>query len=421
MRAQLHLATERFDARLASWMLRPFIDLGRFSDGPLYARGIEEYWRAFAQPEAPVFSLQRTLPVGFRLQLVEQAGRPEYAVSDPRQLPEPLRTPRWQAVCDALGRWRSLSDEIRLRLVLLLHSLCLYEPVLSHVAARNPDWQRRGAEAVELAYWRASAHYVVGLPQRVAEYRAADLSVFEAIAERRPDAVPAAFNAAVKVFVHGAKVGAPLDVLERQAARMARIHAHTVARADDFTAGLLTSGFYRALALLPQRQGKRAQVVRLMDLAERHARALRPASGAQHLMHLENLHPVLESRTKEALWLGDLELALARALEVTRLDPYDSKAWVELAQVRRARKEWALAAEAYVIAAMLGPPASAIGRHMAGVCFRELGQPALAAFFFKEALEADPLGISPRDGIGRLPDLAVLHALKEWSRSTVKL
>jgi tetratricopeptide (TPR) repeat protein len=158
-----------------------------------------------------------------------------------------------------------------------------------------------------------------------------------------------------------------------------------------------------------------------MDLAERHARALRPATPAQDLMYLENLHPVMESRAKEALWLGDLELALARALEVTRLDPYDSKAWVELGQVHRARKEWALAAEAYVLASMLGPPASAIGRHMAALCFAELGQPALAAFLFKEALEVDPLGISPRDGIGKLPDLAVLHALKEWSRSTVKL
>jgi tetratricopeptide (TPR) repeat protein len=401
-------------------MLRPFLDLGRFSEGPLYARGIEEYWRAFAQPETPVFSLQRTLPVGFRLQLVEEAGRPEYAVSDPRQLPKPLRTPRWQAVCDALGRWRSLPDELRLRLVMLLHSLCLYEPVLAHVPARSPE-RRAGPDAVELAYWRASARYVLGLPNRVADYRAADMSVFEAIAERRPDAVPAAFNAAVKVFVHSAKVGAPLDVLERRAARMARIHADTVARADDFTADLLTSRFYRALALLPQRRGRRAQAVRLMDLAERHARALRPATPAQDLMYLENLHPVMESRAKEALWLGDLELALARALEVTRLDPYDSKAWVELGQVHRARKEWALAAEAYVLASMLGPPASAIGRHMAALCFAELGQPALAAFLFKETLEVDPLGISPRDGIGKLPDLAVLHALKEWSRSTVKL
>jgi hypothetical protein len=158
-----------------------------------------------------------------------------------------------------------------------------------------------------------------------------------------------------------------------------------------------------------------------MDLAEQYARGLKPETSAQELLYLENLHPVMESRTKEALWLGDHDLALARALEVTRLDPYDSKAWVELGQVRRIRKELPLAAEAYTLAGMLGPPASAIGRHMAGVCYRDLGQHTLAAFFSKETLEIDPLGFSPRDEIRKLPDVPALRALKEWSRSTVKL
>jgi hypothetical protein len=80
-----------------------------------------------------------------------------------------------------------------------------------------------------------------------------------------------------------------------------------------------------------------------------------------------------------------------------------------------------LAAEAYVIAGMPGPPASAIGRHMAAPCFGKLGQPSLAGCLFKEAREVAPLGISSRGGIGKPPDLAVLHALKECSRRTVTL
>jgi len=163
------------------------------------------------------------------------------------------------------------------------------------------------------------------------------------------------------------------------------------------------------------------EAVRQMDLAEQHARALKPKTSAQELLYLENLHPVMESRTKEALWLGDHDLALERALEVTQLDPYDSKAWVELGEVRRARKEWAPAAEAYAVAGMLGPPASAIGRHMAGLCFRELGQATLAAYFFKETLEIDPRGFSAREEIRKLPDVGVLRALREWGRTTVKL
>jgi tetratricopeptide (TPR) repeat protein len=153
----------------------------------------------------------------------------------------------------------------------------------------------------------------------------------------------------------------------------------------------------------------------MMDLAEHYALAMVPKSESQELIYLENLHPVFESRTKEALWLGDLNLALDRARRVIDLDPYDSKAWLELGQVRLRRNEYELAAEAYALAASLGPPGSAIGRHMAGLCFRELGQTLVAAFFFKDAIEIDPLAISPHDEIQRLPDLPVLTVLKEWS------
>jgi tetratricopeptide (TPR) repeat protein len=191
-----------------------------------------------------------------------------------------------------------------------------------------------------------------------------------------------------------------------------------VAKRDDFTSALLLSRFYRAAAFVPQRRGKRAEVTRMMDLAEQHARALVPTDEAENLLRLENLYPVFESRTKEALWLGDLDLALARAESLTELDPYDSRAWLELGEVRLRRSEYAPAAEAYVVAATLGAPSSAIGCHMAGVCFRYLGQPLLAAFFFKTSLQTDSLAISPRDQIHALPDLSVLAALKQWSLST---
>lgn len=415
MIAGLPAATGGLASRLAAWLLRPYIDLGPLVMGPLYARGIEEYWRAFIDPQYPQFALQRTLPPAFRAQLIAESGRPEYFVNDPRELPDDLRTDRWTAVCDALDHWHELPFERKRGLVLLLHSLCLYEPVLKLV----PEFDRRilqdDAGAVELCYWRASARYVLGVPSRVADYGAADMSVFEAIAMDTPDAVPAAFNAALKVFVHRAKTGASPGELAQCSTRLERALADAVDKLNRFTGDLLTSRFYRAMGFLPQRHGDRTEVVRLMNLAERHARKMKPATSAQELLYLENLHPVLESRTKEALWLGDRDLALKRALRVIDLDPYDSKAWVELGEVRMVRKEWARAAEAYVVAAMLGPPASAIGRHMAGVCFRECGQSMLAAFFFKDALEVDPLGISPHNEIGELPDATVLKALKEWS------
>lgn len=365
--------------------------------------------------------LQRTLPPAFRVQLIAEAHATEYAVRDPRDLADGLRTERWRAICEALDGWDDLPAARRYRLILLLHALCLYEPVQRLVPPASAVQDLDVPGAADLAYWRAAARYALDLPNRMDEYQGADLSAFVSIAMRAPHAIPAALNATLKVLVHKAKTGRPLDELVEWQARAETALAHATGRVDEFTAGIMTSRYYRAVGFIPQRRRDRAAVERIMDLAEKHARELKPRTPAEELLCLENLHPVLESRTKEAVWLGDLDLALERAQQVVELDRFDSKTWAELGQVAILRKDWERAAQAYVTAATLGPPASALARYLAGVCFRELGQELLAAFFFKDALELDPLGISPRNAICKLPAGGVLDALKEWNLSNVSL
>lgn len=404
--------------RLSTWLLRPYLDLGPFHAGPLHAGAVEEAWRAFAEPAAPPFAAQRALPPGFRVQLGHEAGGPPYVLTDPRQLPAALRTERWQRLCDALDHWRDLSGDRRCRLASLLHSMCLYRPLLGLIPEDVLTAGDAGSHAADLAWWRASADFMDRLPGRLADHHGADLSVFEAIARTAPDAVTAAFNATALVLVHKAKTRAPVPELAEWSRRLEDALARATPELDPFTAALFTSRYYRATAFLPQRRGDRNQVRSVMDGAERQARHLPPATLAETLLYRENLHAVMESRTKEALWLDDEDLALARSLEVVELDPYDAKAWMEVGEVRFRRKEWQEAAVAYASAGMLGPPAAAAGRHLAGVCLRELGQDLLAATFLKDALELDPLGLSPREEIHTLPDVSVLPALKAWTRDT---
>jgi tetratricopeptide (TPR) repeat protein len=400
---------------LAALLLRPFIDLEPCARGPLCALGMEHYWLAFADTHRPQFVLQRILPRPFRDQLLSEAGLPDYQVADPRELSPEMRTSRWSALCQALDHWAELTTDEQCRLVLVLQALCFYSLVLSLIPDR-PETEITGhPDRVELAYRRASARYMLGLPDRVADFDHADLSDLEMIAAVDARDHPVALNAAMTILVHKAKIGAPVEELVEWHARSERNLESVLAHRDDFTRALLLSRFYRAAAFVPQRQGDRAEVVRMMDLAEHHARAMVPANEAEALLRLENLYPVLESRTKEALWLGDLDLALAHAQALIDLDPYDSRAWLELGEVRLKRNECAPAAEAYAVAATLGPPSTAVGRHMAGLCFRRLGQPLLAAFFFKASVDVDARAISPHDEIQRLPDLPVLAALKEWS------
>ena len=399
---------------LAQALLQPFIDLEHCAEGPLYARGLEQYWIAFVDGRYPRFALQRTLPAEFRRQLFIELGLDEYAVEDPRDLPPQLRSRKWNAVCSALEDWAGLTIDQRGRLLLLLHALGLYS-MIPRLVPDIVDLDISRSDYACLAYLRASAHYVLHLKDRVADYAEADLSEFKAIVREAPRNALTAFNAVIKILTHKAKVLAPVCELNEWLIKAEEITAAVMAAADDFTGKLVLSRYYRAAAFLPQREGNRAEVIRVMDLAEQQASSMTPMGRAQELLYLENLHPVLESRTKEAIWLGDLDLALSRALRVTELDPYDPKPWLELGQVRLRRNEITAAAEAYSVAAILGPPATAIAHHMTGQCFRDLKQPALAALFFKIALEVDPRAISPHDEIQTLPDEPVLQALKKWS------
>lgn len=411
---------ERLRARLATWLLRPYLDLGPLHTGPLHAGAVEEAWGAFSDPGTPPFVGQRALPRGFRVELADEAGGAPYVLTDPRELPDGHRSDRWQQVCEALDGWRHLSGDRQCRLASLLHAMCLYRPLLTLIPASVFDGRRADAKTIELAYWRASANFMYQLPGRIADYHRADLSVFKHIALSAPDVAPVCFNATAMVFVHKAKTGAPVRELAEWHGRLENALTLVASSMDEFTAQLFTSRFYRATGFLPQCSGDRDEVMRVMELAERHARSMKPETPAQQLLYRENLHAVMESWTKEALWRGDTDRALAGALKVVEVDPYDSKAWAEVGEVRFLRKEWHEAAQAYAIAGMLGPPASAVGRHMAGVCLGELGQDLLAASFFKDAVELDPLGMSPREEIHGLPDLAVLKALKEWSRATYR-
>ena len=395
-------------------LLRPFIDLEPCATGPLYARGIELYWQAFADPHRPRFALQRTLPHAFRKQFLAEVGLFDHQVNDPRDLSPALTSERWTVMSESLNCWPGLAPEQQLRLSMLLNALGFYQVIAHHVPNKSIT-EIRDTLGAELAYSGASARYVLGLPDRVADYHDANMSEFEIIASLSLRDTPVSFNAAIKVFVHQSKVGAPATELSERRDRLEQTLLSAITPTDEFMSQLLWSRFYRAVAFVPQRHGDRAETVRIMDLAEHHALALAPRDEAQQLIYLENLHPLMESRTKEALWIGDRELALARAQRVIELDPYDSKAWLELGDVELARNDHARAAEAYSTAAILGPPANALGRHMAGLCFRDLGQPQLAAFFFKSAIETDSRAISPHDQIQSLPDLPVLAALKEWS------
>jgi Flp pilus assembly protein TadD len=92
-----------------------------------------------------------------------------------------------------------------------------------------------------------------------------------------------------------------------------------------------------------------------MDLCESYAKGLPCKNEAQQIVAYENQNIVLESRTKEALWLGNLDLAEERARRLAQRDALDSKYQGELGEVLVKRGKIAEAAQAFHAAIRLGP------------------------------------------------------------------
>ena len=167
-------------------------------------RNLEECWRSFVEPDGLPFIPQRALSPGFRIQLAREAGQ-AYAVTDPRELSENLRSDRWRRLCVALDEWTLLRGEEKSRLASLLHSMCLYQPLLALIPQDHFEAGRADPDTLRLAFWRASANFIRHLPERTSDYPTADMSIFEDIALNAPAVVPECFNATAKVFVHKAK------------------------------------------------------------------------------------------------------------------------------------------------------------------------------------------------------------------------
>lgn len=402
-------------------LLRPYIDLGPSPNGPLFAQGIEHYWEAFTDPSRPRFALQRTLAAPFRSLALSEIGKDAYDADDPREVPKSLRSERWQALVDAIDAWSDLQRQTQPRLILLMHALCFYRAIVELLPPLDPADDLADPEAADLIYRRESAAYVLNAPTRAADHVDAEMSVFHHLATTPHTVAFVGFDSAIKLLTHVAKTKGPTAEVVHWRDR-AVFYMDMMARdTREFDLTLAESRFFRAEAFIPQLNGDRDAVVAIMDRAEEKANALIPQTKADDILKLENLHPLLESRAKEALWLGDTDLALERAIAVTELDPFEARGWLELGQIHLVRNAFEEAAEAYCTAALIGPPASTIARHMAGICYLESGKTAAAALMLKSTLDMDPLAYSTRDQILRLTDMPVHKELKRWTVQTAQL
>ncbi len=395
-----------------AFRMRPFIDLGTCSEAaPLAAQMVEQASLLMQRDDETPFPTQLNTEEMLRSQLLQESGLWCYMVDDPRGLRGRLQTPGWNKLVERLLSSPSLRPAQLLRLASVLNKLGFYRTTLQILSAQPEAAICAQPYAGKLELAHLNAGFKAGLERPSSARRRC-----ERVAQQARDP-RLRLKAALLLVVHHARVERNREEMERWGA-MASSMIASAPQAKDFESHLQRSIHYRAVSFVPFYKGQRGPVVQMLGLAQAHAlEACRTARGrSQELLAQENLHPVLETRGKEAEWLGDHELALQRREALVAHDPFDPKCHVRLGDTAFRFGRHQIALRAFTLAARLGAPYTAYARWMRARCHFVMGDEESALQQLRGALHADPWSLSASAALEQLGARLGRRALSRWAR-----
>jgi tetratricopeptide (TPR) repeat protein len=374
-------------ATFTAWLYRPYIDLTpNAPDGNPQTAGLLFALRS-VEREADFARIHGLYPPSFREAVLRQARFTEYQVRDPVDLPEELRSTQWETFTANLEEFDALPPAQRVRVLWLLHRLQLHYAILRYAPVLEPD-QLGSAEAAATAFIRGTARLALHYDGE----SDLDTSDLELVAEHAPAGDWAAIEATYYLSaVTAKKKGDAAGVRHWTDLHRVQIEA---SETDEHTNAKLWSRYHRVRAFVPQLDGDRAGMTAEMDRAQEWAQQTSRDTAERATEANVLAYALWESRTKEALLLGDLDLAEERVRRCITFAPLDPHAWLDLGQVLVERGEVGGAADAYRAAARFGPPATEAALFMLGQCLERLGDLEAARDAYLLALDLDPLGVS---------------------------
>lgn len=394
-------------------LLGPYLDLRPVVHGSLQTQGLDCAYDQLAHPDEPLVLLQTHPAASFRPLVVRELRLPGYAehLAVPADLDPALRTERWAAMVEAYDAYPGRPPAHQLRLLNLLDSLGLYEAIRRRAQPVTDEEIDSDASLAAIAARRVkAAAKVVPGDATVDE----DLRVLARLAASPAVGPEGRMAAAITLVVQHSKgrrrdpalARSWREVAEREFAQM---------RIESWNDLLVASTYWRSVSFVPFQEGDRATVVAELDRAEELARAAPADDEVQRVIRGQNLHPLLETRVKEAAWLGDEDLALERARELVAIDPLDPKVHLQLGERLLRRGDVAAAAATYADAAHLGAPYTPLAWHAAGRCLEELDRLDDACEAYVLALRADPGGVSAAQRLVEIGRRAGYPELSGWA------
>jgi len=392
------------------WLYRPYLDLGPLPPQPAFQVTALDYdYRAVTQ-DIRLPRLQSSANASFKEALITTTGLFRYDVSDPRELPQELRTQRWNTLCQFVADFPDLDAAHQVRLGWLLSNLCFYPLVLRMIPQDVEQRVGEHPDTASLAYLRSWCRYRMWLDGVDTGY---SLAEFQRIAENAPPGY-AAVDAHYQMVAQNAKRLRDAGACEHWQPLHAKSLERASAELSDFETGLLRSRYHRAGGFLPQLRGDRAGVISEMARAEEIARSLDRSTQTLADAADEMLYPCVQSRMQEAIWLGETTLALERADEYIAMAPTDPRGWLHKGEILIGADELEGALHCFRRAARYAPPGEEVALFMAGQCLEAAGDIESAFDAYLGALRIDPMGTSTVEALAGLAESVGHKAVLDW-------
>jgi tetratricopeptide (TPR) repeat protein len=372
---------------MAAWLYRPVLDLGEMpACSTLGTNAIEFAYRRMVEGvELPQLMVFYTAEL--RAEVVRATSQPAYMVEDPRQLADELRTPRWRVLCDHLDRFDDLRERRALGVIETLQRLGMFALALELLDRKGVGEDEEHHFDLQLS--RALTRYLRRSDDRMAPY---SLAEFEEIAAHAPPGI-AKLTACYQMVRQPARESADVEACEAWQPRHLAALEELGGILSEFDYQRFLSRYHRVGAFIPQMKRDGHATVVEMVKAESLARSL-PRDSWEHSVAADDaLYAALESRSKEARWLGEGDRALAHARELAQLMPAMSETWFHQGDVLFELDRIPEARDAYRRALRYSPPGAARALYSIGQCEEILGDPDAAADNYIAALERDPLAV----------------------------
>lgn len=383
-------ADTRIEESFAGWLYRPYFDLGTWkTDGNPHTRGLELAREAVLEQDDRYARLHTTILPSARHAIIRHTGLVQYLVDDPVDLDPRLRTPAWQVLCEQLGVYEKLDPETRVRLLWLLHRLCMHAAIVEYETSPVPSTSRLADGDAAVLFMRGQA----GLSLFRDGKGSLSLARLEFVADAgRPGCWGHVETTYLLAQFHAKYRGGNTEALREYLRR----HRESIeaAEAGSHEFNKLMSRYYRMDAFLPQLTGDHDGMSAALDEAERHC-GLLSRGDVNERAEWDLLHSSLfETRTKEMLVRGRLDVAMEYASRLVEHTPADPHPRLELGEVQIAVGDYQAAIESYRWAALLGPHVTQVAEFMIGQCMQALGASGAARAAYVRSLDADPLAIS---------------------------